>query len=525
MKRSFALVLVSVVAFACSSEDPARGAAECETATAHVAACYGEEVGAAFAEACTADAAATALDEKCQSVEEGKADSFSTPILSPAIEHFKYGSIGSDKLGIPLVLLKAMPLVCAELLPPGADPRKEPLSAFGLIYEPGQDLPIGFSRRRLPLVGITLVGNTCSACHTSTVRETSGSARTTYFGAPAIRFDVERYNAFLLGCISDTSRFNATNLNAAFDELGVTGFDRVLAYKSSVFRAFVSGLKEQVESVVRDGAWGPGRDDAIGLSAAILLGEEHLPALPAPVDYPSVWNQKARQGQSLHWDGASGSASERNILVSVGAGTPKHGVPLESIAAIQSYIEKLAPPKYPFAVDTTLAAAGKPLFDQYCASCHATTGARLWEVIDLAEIGTDPNRVDVVTQDGIDAMNDLWGWGWECDQFEKTNGYVASLLDGIWLRAPYLHNGSVPTLRDLLNPAAERPTTFYRGNDTYDQNGVGFVSNLPGEGATSYTPIDTARQGNGNGGHEGPEYGTDLPDSDKEALLEYLKTL
>ncbi|MBA2539843.1 MAG: hypothetical protein H0V17_09435, partial [Deltaproteobacteria bacterium] len=93
------------------------------------------------------------------------------------------------------------------------------------------------------------------------------------------------------------------------------------------------------------GAWGPGRDDAIGLSAAILLGDEHLPTLPAPIDYPAVWNQKARIGHSLHWDGASGSALERNVLVSIGAGTPKSMVPLQSIGAIQRFLEELPAPK------------------------------------------------------------------------------------------------------------------------------------------------------------------------------------
>lgn len=519
---SSVVVLSSLFALACGAEDDTQSGGQCDAASAHVQACYGPDVAAAFAETCTPQAAATALDENCLSMEEGKADSFSTQILSPPVEQFKYGSIGSDKLGIPLVLLKAMPLVCSDLLPPGTDPRKEPLSAFGLIYEPGHELPIGFSQRRLPLVGITLVGNTCSSCHTNTVRETASSARKTYYGAPAIRFDVERYNAFLLGCISDTSRFNSTKLNQAFDELGVWGFERVLAYNSSVFRAFVSGLKEQVESVVRDGDWGPGRDDAIGLSAAILLGEEYLPAIPAPVDYPAVWNQNARKGHALHWDGASGSARERNILVAVGAGTPKHGVPIDSINAIQSYLEKLAPPKYPFAVDAELAATGETIFGELCYSCHGSTGESTFDVIELAEIGTDPNRVNVVTEEGIQATNDLWGYGWELDQFTKTNGYVSNLLDGIWLRAPYLHNGSVPTLRDLLSPASERPATFYRGNDTYNQADVGFVSTLSSEGKKKYTKIDTARQGNGNGGHE---YGTALSESDKDALLEYLKTL
>ena len=55
--------------------------------------------------------------------------------------------------------------------------------------------------------------------------------------------------------------------------------------------------------------------------------------------------------------------------------------------------------------------------------------------------------------------------------FRKTHGYANQPLDGIWARAPYLHNGSVPTLRDLLNAPSERPKAFYRGYDVFDRSG------------------------------------------------------
>lgn len=497
---------------------------ECEAAMQHVSDCYGADVAESFAASCDAETAAAALADECEAPEgvDGKADFFPTQILSPALEQFKYGSIGGDKRGLPLSILRALPIVCEDLLPEGADPYNEPLAAFGLIYEPGRALPIGFSSRRLPIVGTTLTGNTCSVCHTSTVRETPDSERMIYFGAPATRFDIEAYNDFLLGCITDPSRFNSSRLSAAFRELGITGPDRFLTLVTSFVRAFVADLDTKIDSVVRDGPWGPGRDDAIGLSGAILLGPEFVPSIPAPVDFPAVWNQDARRGQSLHWDGAAGSALERNVLVSVGAGTPRNGVPIESVNAIQSWLEALEVPAYPFEIDEGLAARGAPIFEERCASCHAEGGAQLWAVIDVAELGTDPNRVEVITEEAIDEINSLSGTGWRFDTFRKTNGYLSGLLDGIWLRAPYLHNGSVPTLRDLLRPSAERPATFYRGNDTYDQANVGFVAGVPREGNAPYSLFDTSLAGNDNGGHE---YGTDLSDADVDALLEYLKTL
>jgi hypothetical protein len=92
-------------------------------------------------------------------------------------------------------------------------------------------------------------------------------------------------------------------------------------------------------------------------------------------------------------------------------------------------------------------------------------------------------------------------------------------LDGVWLRAPYLHNGSVPNLRELLF-LDDRPARFYRGYDVYDWQGVGFVATGP-EAEKGGVLFDTAVRGNGNGGHT---YGRDLSVQDREAVLEYLKT-
>ena len=103
----------------------------------------------------------------------------------------------------------------------------------------------------------------------------------------------------------------------------------------------------------------------------------------------------------------------------------------------------------------------------------------------------------------------------------KQEGYQAMPLDGIWMRAPYLHNGSVPTLRDLLEPEEKRSKTFYRGCDLYDPDNAGFLTSGPVAERTGWR-LDVAVRGNGNQGHV---YGTDLTNAEKQALLEYLKTL
>jgi hypothetical protein len=139
----------------------------------------------------------------------------------------------------------------------------------------------------------------------------------------------------------------------------------------------------------------------------------------------------------------------------------------------------------------------------------------------VPQIGTDPERLDSFTADLAERMNTLGvGRPWRFSHFRKTDGYSNQPLDGIWLRAPYLHNGSVPTLRDLLNPPEERPATFYRGYEVYDFADLGFVFS-GGEAERAGFRFDTGQRGNGNQGHV---YGTGLSPAEKDDLLEYLKT-
>ena len=144
----------------------------------------------------------------------------------------------------------------------------------------------------------------------------------------------------------------------------------------------------------------------------------------------------------------------------------------------------------------------------------------------IEEIGTDRHRLDSYTYEVAVNQNLIFaGYGDErFSHFRKTFGYANSPLDGIWLRAPYLHNGSVPTLRDLLEASTRRPKTFYRGYDVYDQKNLGFVSDVAEERGKRFFLYNTDEPGNSNQGHEGKRFGTDLSAAEKNALLEYLKT-
>lgn len=106
----------------------------------------------------------------------------------------------------------------------------------------------------------------------------------------------------------------------------------------------------------------------------------------------------------------------------------------------------------------------------------------------------------------------------DCLETLETAQYRARPLNGIWATGPFLHNGSVPTLADVLRPVAERPTTFIVGNSAFDPATVGFTAPAGAKGFE----MDTTLPGNANTGHE---YGVSISEADKLALLEYLKSL
>jgi mono/diheme cytochrome c family protein len=455
-------------------------------------------------------------------------------------EHFKYGSIGSEP-GVSLLnpvggvlppyeVFKVLPSICGEKLPGG-------YASVGLIFEPGHDLPIGVSRRRR--LGIDQVGFNCALCHTATVRDSPGATPRIVLGMPAQQLDLEALVQFVLDCSLD-NRLTAENVAGHFRAQGgrVSATERLLMRFGLIDRLKLQtlGLRNRIAPILdeRVPRWGRGRVDTFNPYKSIQFNWQldRVPAseLIGAADFPSLWNQAPREGMHLHWDGNNTSVDERNLSAALGAGVTPVTVDHASIKRIRDWIWTMPPPKYPYPIDRALAAQGASVYRQACLTCHADNrfrdgvraGARVGEIEDLERIGTDPHRLASYTDEFAANQYSLYPDSkYRFTHFRKTRGYANQPLDGIWLRGPYLHNGSVPTLRDLLEPPERRPAVFYRGYDVFDQRSVGFVANVPQADGRTFFRYDTSLPGNSNGGHL---YGTTLTEPEKQALVEYLKT-
>jgi hypothetical protein len=295
---------------------------------------------------------------------------------------------------------------------------------------------------------------------------------------------------------------------------------------------------------------GPARVDAFGVARNRLYPESPVPTT-APVSYPHLWG--FAQNRWLHYDANTTSVMERNLGQALGVGGVFDPVTLKStlnpvnIHQLELLSRSLEAPAWPAffpAVDPAKVRRGEPLYARNCAGCHQDPPARD-ACFPLDEIGTDPLRaVNFATPLGngrftdsvAPVLNRMKYAAYETsrvprDQWPVYNGIPDSLvvwrvtgqygvrtLAGAWATAPYLHNGSVPSLYELLLPAARRSRTFPVGHPEYDPVRVGYSMTAP---AGTFT-FDTSLPGNANTGHE---YGANLSEEERMALLEYLKTL
>ncbi len=431
---------------------------------------------------------------------------------------FLYGSVGTEaESGLPFDMWMVLPELFAEHLDGPAS-----WESVGLVWVDGEDTPVGITQRSIGT--LSRAGINCALCHATSYRLAPDDDPVVVPGGPANRFDLQAYLRFLTAAAND-DRFTAGNfIDAISKRRDLSFLDRMeLRLVVPVTGWTLRGQGESFVWMDANPDWGPGRIDPFNPVKFTLLGQPEDGTI-GNSDMMPVWDLGDRPGGSLHWDGLNTSAVEVALSGAIGDGATAKSLDVEYMDRLIGYLEQLPPAEFPYPVDEALAAEGREVFAAHCAECHTIGQGRQGRVVPVGEVGTDPHRAGMWTHAATEAYNNAFaGFEFDFDAFQNVEGYVAVELDGLWIRAPYLHNGSVPTLFDLLERPKDRPTEFFRGYDVYDPARMGFVTDVEIDPATGrrHFRYDVSLPGNSNAGHL---YGVDLSDRQKRALVEYLKT-
>ena len=427
------------------------------------------------------------------------------------------------------------------------------------------------------------VGLTCAACHTGELRYGDAALRVEGGPAQNDIEGFRNNLGGALGAVSadpaKALRFVARVVKTAGPQ-GLHVRDSLACFKRAAEKRqqlIADALRAAGEQPTESGF---GRLDALGRGGNFLFAEtidmvDNYKPTTAPVSFPPLWDTPYYDW--VLYNNSVRQPLARSIVEALGVGAPldlatlnapvlQHDLELDNIIDIQLWLQDLKSPQWPEevlgAIDRDLAAAGAEVYRGNCVGCHqivdrearaaSCAGRTLFNIpsFPVAAVGTDPRHavnfatreiklgdrtqplgawVKLVTDKVVGqyaaadpknaARAELINCG-AANEFQVIEEYRARPLNGFWATAPYLHNGSVPDMVELLKPAAERPTTFYVGNWEFDPERLGFA--WRSASSPQDFRFDTRATGNSNAGHD---YGTDLGAEDRRALIEYLKTL
>lgn len=505
------------------------------------------------------------------------------PVFRDTPEAFRHGTIGTEVMPLPVALV--LPDLFPHHFQPGGQTAGSWVEQFGFLDDPENPdgLPIGFTTTNYRPQSaapspVRFVALTCALCHTTELRTSDGGAAARLVGPGSVSINLfawlDAFQASLL------ERQPAPVGEAAADAPFVLTVDAVTeAYEDKTGESL--GLMQRLmigmwlgqirdrmtENISRfDEPYGNGRsrDEDVTPTGptrtlafrTLLRNVMNYPAndLPIHSKIATIYNQGWRE--RAQFDGSISSSEARSSLAAVAAGATDVNLAnpeiVHNIRKAIEYTVTLAPPRFedvfPDAApqDPEAVRRGREVYRANCMTCHGDRAGQSWEpgertheVIPVAEIGTDPERVmfrhygempDALyryfPEDHPFALDrsEIFPQPEDADNI-AIRGYVAGPIDGAFLRAPYLHNASVLTLAELINLEPRREQ-FYRGQNLYDTDRVGFAS-PPRKDALRYFQFDTSAPGNANSGHDYP-WAIDDPRRDPAALgdlLAYLKTL
>lgn len=264
----------------------------------------------------------------------------------------------------------------------------------------------------------------------------------------------------------------------------------------------------------------------------LAWSDEPLLAIPEeviPTDVPAWWLMKKKN--AMFYNGFGRGDFSRFLMLSnllTVTDTTEAREVSGHFGDVLAYIKSIEPPKYPKSIDHKLAAKGKLLFVDNCSHCHGTYGdggnyPNL--LVPASVVQTDSTLCQSVIKNKpfLDWFNNSWFVeGDNPAKLEPFNGYIAPPLDGVWVTAPYMHNGAVPTIEAMLN-SKMRPTYWSRNfkEPEYDYKALGWKYTKHDQPQKKLA-YNTTLPGYANHGHY---FGDHLEDVERTAVIEYLKTL
>lgn len=487
--------------------------------------------------------------------------------LSPE-EAFKHGSIGAE-IG-PLPVMQVLPDLCPDLFQPGGEAAGDWIEQYGFHRDPEntyENLPLGFAVSHYrPKSGaptpVPFAGFACALCHTARIQTGPDDPGDLIYGMGNFSLDIFAWVDALQGALLDEERVTVDTIAAAYQKR----FGEELSVGEKVMiRIWLGGARKGLAEALPK--WDdPYPGDKLRNSRYMVNGPSRTQAFrelvrfymdrPAAKDFsysklPPVYHQSNRVWAQN--DGSVRSPVTRSVLAALAAGaTPTSlvvpGILHDALEAVNFSLDLHGPkwedvfPEHP--IDQEKVARGWVVYERFCDSCHGhpdpstgewIKGERQEEVVPAEQIGTDDERVNYrhymqLTTDLYEAIPDGSPIKPNRDDVRpgplgNTRGYINAPLESLFTRVPFLHNGSVLTLAEVINLKPRREV-FYRGRNFYDPVDVGLIT--PDQATDrNYYEFDTSTRGNSNAGHDFPWafQGPGWNEAELVDLLEYLKTL
>jgi hypothetical protein len=434
-----------------------------------------------------------------------------------------------------------------------------------------KNLPMGLTEKEiklgLPGLDVNGLNVTCASCHAGRLYNAAGTPTTqVWMGLPNTSINVELYTKSLyngLRLVREDFDSSHKLMKQIFPETSMKERSILKLFVYRTIEKKIDHLEKTTNQPLPFSNGGPGLTNGVAALKFTLnlIDRDKLQPEYGFTSIPALGDRFLRS--SLLYDGVYSPVNgerfkakstwtrddENNLAAIVTAFTiPTMGQTISGVLShvpqvqqvVHDVVGSYESPKFPGEVDLEKAMRGSAIYSRECAQCH---GSYEWKnnrpritlfpnrLVPQSQMNTDPKRWQVVTPESVKQLQatELT----KIMRIERAEGYVAPLLNSLWATAPYLHNASVPTLWDLMNPEL-RPDRFMVGGHSLDFKKVGIKLEFNAATGLAEYPADirpwslpavydVRDPGHNNRGHETPF--DHLNQNEKRDLLEYLKLL